>query len=483
MSKKRNVQLVVDGGLNFGQAITHNDFTKMQDFAHLHPENLTRDFLTQFFEIDVAQFWIDSSIGLTANVAAGRIYQNGIQFDGDAVQVTFDAAHATLPRIDVIYATCVQDSSEELTSTPFQRIRTSLELTGGTPPYPPVQYEVPLEKHNKVVLAIKKGVAASSPVQPAMAAGEIPLWAVTIPANAVALVPGNFADLRRLAANLRQMRTELNQILDTLDDVGTSIETLQAYRYDLVNVNWLSSFGGVRTIHDVMLEIGQKLLVLKWRYPSILTGDGRVQAVGNLDGGVPVIDIPIGTLVQFGDKFLTIHADAFTDATLDARQVTTGIDNTNKLFDGMDDAFSLDNAQNTIRINAPNSTKYLYLGYDGSLYFKSTATGSNSNECMLLRSTPKGADAPELLAYINLRNAVLTKTGVATSSSSSKQFTNDIAQPPGVGYIKAYGVKPDNTMYVLNFDSITDYNQVVNVVGVDADGDTWVVEIYLNSVY
>lgn len=482
MSKQRTVQTITDAGINYGQIISPNDVIKSQEYSHLHAENVTRDFLTQLFENDIAGF-IPDPVGMSANMSDGRIYQNGFQFDGAAVQLTFEEAHPDHPRIDLIVATVAQNSPELQTFTPFQRIRSSVELGNGTPPYSPVQYEVPLEKHNKVTLTIKKGVAGASPVEPSLASGEIALWAVTIPAAATSLVGGNFADRRRLAANLRQMRTEINTMISQLVTMNSNITNLLAYRYDLVDVNWMSSFGGVRPIHDVMGEIGLKLLTLKWRYPSMLTNDGRIQAVGNMDGTIPVIDIPIGTLVQFGDKFLTIQPAAFTDVSLSARQVTTGIDNTNSLFDGMDDAFGLDNAQNTIRINAPATTKWLYLGYDGSLYFKDQATGSNSNECMLLRSTPNGVSAPTLVTYINLRNAVIIKTGVATSSPSSKQFDNDIGIPPGVGYIKAYGIKSDKTLYEVTLSAITDYDDRVTVSDIDADGDTWRVEIHIFSIY
>lgn len=482
MSKKVHFATVVDEGDNYGQNISPSDFTKMQEFAHLHAEHLTRDFLTNLYETDIAGFAL-APVGMSVNVSDGRIYQNGFQFDGAAVQLTFEAAHSTYPRTDLIVATVVQNSSEQLTHTLFQRIRTPEEISEGVAPYAPVQYEIPREKHNKVTLSIKKGVAAASPAEPALVAGEIPLWAVTIPAAAVSLAGATFTDKRRLVANLRQMRTEINTMIDTLVTMGGEIDALQGYRYDLTNVNWGSSFGGVRPIHSLMEEIGLKLLVLKWRYPSVLTGNGRVQAVGHLDGEVPVIDIPIGTLVQFGDKFLTIQADAFVDEDLAGRQVTSGIDNTNTLFDGMGDAFGLEGDHNTVRVNAPDTVAYLYLGYDGSLYFKDEATGSNSNECMLLRSTPHGSSSPDILTYINLRNAVLTKGGVASGDASSKKFVNDIAQPPGTGYIRAYAIKAsDKTMYGVTLSDINNYDDEVTVTGV-ANGDTWVVEIFLNSVY
>lgn len=216
----------------------------------------------------------------------------------------------------------------------------------------------------------------------------------------------------------------------------------------------------------------------------MLTTDGRIQAVGNMDNTTPVIDIPIGTLVQFGDKFVTIQPENFVDGTLNARQLTSGINNTNNLFDGMGEQFGLENSQNTIRVNAPTTTRYLYLNRDGSLYFTDNPTGSNANECLLLRSEYKGSsNPPELRNYINLRNAVVTKTGVATTDADSKQFINDVGIPPGIGYTKAYGVKASGKeLYELTLSGISAIDDVVTVGDVTT-GDKWVVEMHIFSIY
>ena len=143
-----------------------------------------------------------------------------------------------------------------------------------------------------------------------------------------------------------------------------------------------------------MEEIGSKLLVLKYRYPSILTGDGRVQAVGNMDGNTPVIDLPVGTLIQFGDQFVTLSSDSFTNTSLNS---PSGYDRhqqyQHSLFAGLSDFAATNNSNgNTIRVSTlPQRSNGLYLNRDGSLVFQNLSQHQVTPlNVLLLRSKPKG---------------------------------------------------------------------------------------------
>ena len=77
MSKKRTIQTVSSNNNTFGQIFSPVDVTKLQDYAHAHAENITRDFLTQYYQIDVAGFEV-APVGIVGEcVALGRIYVNG----------------------------------------------------------------------------------------------------------------------------------------------------------------------------------------------------------------------------------------------------------------------------------------------------------------------------------------------------------------------------------------------------------------------
>lgn len=482
MSKTRVVQTVTQSNINFGQISSPLDLMKAQEFAHAHAERITSDFLTQPSQIDVAGF-AASPVGMNANFTAGRIYIDGYQYERESGQVQCSAAHATLARIDLIIATVAADTAVNQTFTPFQRLRTANELTDGVPPYPPQQFQVPLEKHNVVTISVKTGTPSATPVQPTLASGEIALWAMLVPAAATSLLSGNFTDLRRHAANLRLLKSEISQIQELVDEVQDDVET--ALDYEHKQVNFASSFGRTDDILGILNEIAEKLAVLKHRYPTIVSGDGRCPAVAGLENGItPIVDIPVGTIVQFGDRFVVIDPANFQDSSVNARYtVAAANDYSDPLLDDLDLPDNAPNSNvNVVRFNSHSTTKALFINRAGQIFFRSAAQPSTSDECLLMKITPNGASAATLKRYINLRNGLSRQSGVATSNQSSRLFQYEVANPPGVGYLKFYGIKPDNTIYHLQPPGNIVFDMATEIAGIQT-GDTWVVEWMILSTF
>ncbi len=473
MSKKINVQQLNQSGVNYGKISSPADLMNSQQFAHEHIEAITKDFLTATGEIDVAGFEA-STAAMVVSLVAGRIYQNGLQFDGDAIQFNLVAADATHPRVDVIYATVTADSPSAAVATSYQRLRTESELNTGHAPYPIVQFPVSLEKQNIVSVAIKTGTPSATPVMPVLASNEIALWRINVGANVTSITGPNLIDLRHQAVNLRNLQSVVNLILASVETVQADVAT--ALQYQLIELNWAAVFGENRTqsLIEVLTEINKQLLVLRFRFPTIVSADGKISASAQLDSGTPVIDMPLGQLIQFGDKFVILNEASFAGLT-NPRSVTSSNSNyDHPALEGT--SAQVGSVPNTIRFNAEAGQKWLVVNRDGIVSWKSTAYPSNAFECLLLRATPSGVEESRLKLYFNLRNGVIKKSGVASSSAASKQFPYDSAYPPGIGSFRVYGVRAsDKSHYELDALSGVAFDATMSVSGV-TDGDTWVVE-------
>lgn len=477
MSKTRVVQSITDNGNAFGQISHPNDIMKSQEFAHRHADQITLDFLTLGGQPDIAGLIATIAAGLSVSISAGRIYFDGYQYEGAPTPIALQPANSS-DRIDLIVARIAADNPVEQTFTPFQRLRTPQELTNNVPPYPPQQFQVALERHNVVTVSVKTGVPAANPVQPALASGEIALWAIRVPANAAALVTANLTDVRRHAVNLRDLQTVQTQTQQQITVIQQGLIT--ALDYEHKQVDFSGSFGRADNILGILLEIAEKLAVLKYRYPTIVSVDGRCPAMPTVDpNGKPCVDIPVGTAVQFGDGFMVILPANFQDASVNARFAIAGENNYNDplLNDLTMDDGAPNNAVNVVRFDAPDTTKWLYMNRAGQLFFRTTAQPSNAFEVLLMKITPNGSsEAPRLKRYINLRNGLIKQSGVATASAVSRNFEYEVATPPGVGYLTLYGVRAsDKTLYELPSPGNIAFDQTVAITGI-AEGDTWVVE-------
>lgn len=479
MSKKRIVEIVEDSGINYGQISHPNDLVLAQSFAHQHTENATKDYL-QSPTAEVADCGFGFS-GMTFSIGEGRIYKAGKQYDVSFSSVNLAAANGTHPRIDLIVATLGDDVPSGTQFVAFQRIRTSIEIGANAPPYPQTQFERSTELRNVGVVSVKTGTPAASPVAPTLGANEVALCRITVPAGGTNIASGWLSDQRNVVSNLGIVKGEVDVLQEQM---------ITALNYENQPRNFLSSFQRVATLTNILEEIAQGLLVLKYRYPTIATSDGYIPANVVSESGQWVLDIPIGTFVQFGDRYVAIIPENFVDPTLNARYATASdpddikythiFDNQSEIEDSLQNTNSNPTA-NVVRFNIPTGpiVKALNLNRDGELTLTDAITPSNGSHCLLLKITsPDSVTQPTLKKYYNVRNGIIGYSGTYNAASpATKQFSWKAGTPPGVGYLEYFAIKAsDKTHYEIDGLSIppTSFDQTITLSGI-TDGDQWVV--------
>lgn len=480
MSKTKVVEIVTNDGISYGQISSPQDLMKAQEFAHQHSEMLTKDFLIgNTSEVVGLSLTLTGAMNLT--IAAGRAYFDGYQFEAVETDLELDPADATHARLDYIVATIGGNNPAQIEFLPFQRIRTSQELIDGEPPYPPTQFERATEKHNVALIQVRKGTPAATPLPPtSIVETDVILYTVLVPANAEELQAENVSDARTIIANLRNLK----QLQIT---ANTNINTLQqqmvlALAYEQQVRNFTASFGRNDTLLGILNEIAAAITVLKVRYPTILSGDCRCPAYAVEDENGWVIDIPVGTAVEFGAKFVGIYAENFPES-INARYVTVSADEMGFLpiVEGREDikkeGGTPPQTGNFVRFNVLPGEKALYLKENGELEFREEITPSNSAECLLLRISPKGGAEPDIKRYLNQRNVRAHYTKIVDSEDeTTTQFEWDLAIPPEIASYDIYKVdgsyrRYDTTMPTMTFDNTMEIPDV-------ADGETWHLIIY-----
>ena len=446
MSKKRVVEIIDQAGNSFGQINNPVDFLKAQDFSHAHVEQVTQDFLINPDTPEIAGCDYAPTSGLGMQIFSGRIYRYGTQYDVAEQIITLNPAHAIYARIDLIIATLADDVPASTEFLAFQQIRTDQEFINSQPPYPPTQFQRFAERHNVGPVSVKTGIPAANPLAPALAADEVVLYMVLVPANATVLDISNITDLRRKVSNISGITQELIDYLARLK----------------------------------MLE--DQIRVLIYRYPTILSGDGRCPATLLQDeNGVWVVDIPIGVDVEFGDAFVKIRAEKFTDPIVNPRYVniSNGVVTYLPLIESNGNPGN-DTTGNVIRYTVQDTTKTLFLNRQGQLFFRDVAAPSNTGECVLLKTTRNGANTnPILKRYRNLRNSISGATGTKVANEVPT-FEMDLGVPEGVLYVEAYAERAaDNVRYSIPLPALN-FDGTVTISGV-IDGDKWNVRFFILS--
>lgn len=465
MSKQRVVERVEQNGIGYGQISRPLDFVKSQEYAHAHVERVTQDFLTQA-EAEVAGCNILLSTGLNFNVAVGRIYRAGLQYESEIQNLSLAPAHEEFERIDLVVAVVTDNAPANTEFLAFQRLRTEQELNSNAAAYPPTQFQRATERHNVAAITVKTGDPSESglPQAPATAANEVPLYEIRVSVNAANLQLSNVADVRRTTSNLRTVNS---QVISHSESLALHAEQIaELYEYELLQRDFSLVFGepGTKSLLEILRIIATKLLVLKYRYPTAGTGDTRCPASVRQLNGQFVIDIPSGVFIEFGDKYETIKPENFP-LSVNAR-FTNG-SNPTPPENG--------SPGNVITFDAPATTKTLYLGYAGNMFFLDTPEPSQIGQCVLLKIIRNGSGAPTLKTYRNQRLGLTTysKTYIA-GDNTSKQFELDIGAPLGTYSVDAYGVKiSDKTRYQITTSNFV-FDGIIDVNGVTA-GDTWYV--------
>lgn len=219
MSRKVLIQHYVDGnGVEFGRVVKPSEMMSIQDYAHNHIEQITRDLIMRNAASSVvAGFGLTLTGGMNLSVAAGTVVDaQGRSFDtfpaGNPSVLAVSAAHASQPRIDLVYASVSVDQDSENQLLPHRRLRTSLELSEGTPEYLPTNVNVPTERQNRATVSIRQGVAGANPIAPAAGANEVALFHIRVEANAVAITNDKVTDVRTAARSLSEAWTEIDTL-------------------------------------------------------------------------------------------------------------------------------------------------------------------------------------------------------------------------------------------------------------------------------
>jgi hypothetical protein len=273
-----SVQPDVDGPI-FARAIDPTDTAALQDYAHGHIEQIVKDLLVAGAPgAQVAGFAATVAGTLHVSIAHGvAVAANGLSYDSptDAVVVNLAAAHATLPRIDLIYATLEADAETDSSLVSTRRLRTTEELEA----VPPVTYEsteidLPTRLRTRASIAVHTGTPNASPAAPAAGAGEVPLWQVHVGAAQTVLGGGDITSVRVLLKSLYAVLQDVIALQATTANLSELID-------DRVSVLLVDSTWFTKNYDDAgnLLTLDLDLAATDARYVNA-TGDTMT---GNLN--------------------------------------------------------------------------------------------------------------------------------------------------------------------------------------------------------
>lgn len=330
--KKALVQAKVVSGNTLGQVSNPNDLMKAQQFIHDRLSNAVNDFVNRSQRPEVAGFDQTLGAGTAFNMLIslpGRVWTpNGKSYDlggnDTARTVTFEAAHATLPRIDIVVARIEDEVDSELNLIPFIRLRTPEEFEDEVGPYPPQNIEAATELQWKATVAIVKGTAAASPEKPVLAVNEIPLYEVAIPPGLVNLDSATITDVRGIINTIRMLTDQYAQNQITLSDLNRRLGALEDIGGQSIDLSQI--FGEIRTLEEILADLltrasssadipeirytpsGGATLYNPWEIESSM-----IQAASSFSGGNSYIDFNLGLRVNFGDAEVGLTPESFSD--------------------------------------------------------------------------------------------------------------------------------------------------------------------------
>lgn len=293
-------------GPTYGKVGDPVDMMNSQIFAHQHVEIVTRDFLMAGSPAaQVAGLNYTLPGGLSVSIASGQaVSVTGLSHEtlplGQASLVVLGAAHASLPRIDLVYALLETDAQAEIVYRPYRQLRTEAELSDDVPPYDPDQINQASQEQTRATILVRAGTPNAVPVAPAANANEVPLYQVRVNAGAVNLVAGNVTDVRNKIRSLR--------------DAWVGIDTINAVVAQLDN-NYVNIAGDTMTGHLTLpsngLAVGTTELVVAGG--KVVIGGASASGAnkkGHVNGGLSVsssysaTDTPANGLAVQGDEVI-----------------------------------------------------------------------------------------------------------------------------------------------------------------------------------
>ncbi|MDQ4119853.1 MAG: hypothetical protein M3209_00115 [Acidobacteriota bacterium] len=336
MSKQALLHNLSSNGVNFGRKMRAEDITRLQTYAHDHVNTFVADIVAKATRTIVAFDFIKPDG--TGNerkmiVNPGRVYDAaGLQYTfATATELTFDAADATLGnnRLDLVVAKIEPDAEIENAPIPVQRIRTQAEIEGGDPQYMPTELPAAQTRINRVTVSIKKGEMSSTPTPPNPASDEVSLYVVNIPGGSTIVRLDDIVDARKT------FRTQVEQD-EFMNKLRADLEALilRVIRLEMIEICPIDWGGEIRSLRDIIREFRYQIAELSRTNPEIVRAglsladpnNGKLDASGDVDNGVPCVDVELGAHVRFATSEHPVTASRFLDATRNARIVNVAGD-------------------------------------------------------------------------------------------------------------------------------------------------------------
>jgi hypothetical protein len=210
MSRKVLILNRVEGSVTYGRVVKTTEHMAMQDYAHEHIEMIVRDKLMRnATAAEVTGFALTLTAGtLGFSIAEGHVVDLlGRSFNtlppGQASALAVPQAHASLPRIDLVYASLAADQDAVNADLPHRRLRTTIELADpNSTPYPITNFNIATQRQNAAVVAVRQGIANANPVAPAVGANEVALFQIRVDAGVTSLASNKVTDVRPLMKSL-----------------------------------------------------------------------------------------------------------------------------------------------------------------------------------------------------------------------------------------------------------------------------------------
>lgn len=262
-----SVQPEVDGPI-FARAIDPTDIAALQSLAHGHLEQIVKDLLMAGATgAQVAGFGAHTTGTLHVSVAHGTaVDASGLSYDSpdEPTVVELAAAHATLPRIDLIYATLEADAETDSALVSTRRLRTLEELEAVPPvTYPEVEIDLPTRLLTRATIGVHTGTPNASPTAPAAGADEVPLWRAHVAATQTVLVDGDLTSVRVL---LKSLYSVIQDVLALQGQMAVLPETVQ----DIVGAFLAAGDGSLTFVYND--GANTFTLVLAAAYKALLDG-------------------------------------------------------------------------------------------------------------------------------------------------------------------------------------------------------------------
>jgi hypothetical protein len=259
-----SVQPDPDGPV-FGRVMDPVAIQRLQDYAHGHINQVVRDLLMAGAPAaEIAGLAATVAGGLSVSIATGSVVDAlGVSYEtpDDASVVTMAAAHVSLPRIDLIYATLEVDANAETELVSFRQLRTQAELEADTDPYVPTQFSQPTELHTRATIGVKTGVANASPAAPAVGAGEVALWRVHVAAGQTVLSGGDLTSVRVLLKSLYAVIQDVLALQGQMAGLTESVQDIVGAFLASGDGSLTLAYNDVANTYSLVLAAGYKALL------------------------------------------------------------------------------------------------------------------------------------------------------------------------------------------------------------------------------